>query len=99
MGTNMKFVLVLPVSEAAGSAAAGSRALAAEFAKYAVSQVRSRMLEQPLPHGRGSDQSRDRQGAVFRYVTVIPNTSTKVKELAQEEHPAPLIKTPGRPEK
>ena len=26
---------------------------------------RSRILEQPLPHGRGSDQSRDRQGAVF----------------------------------
>src|ERR1035441_3240219 len=46
--------------------------------KYTVSQVRSRILEQPLPHGRGSDQSRDRQGAVFRYVTVIPNTSTNV---------------------
>src|ERR1035438_9148115 len=46
--------------------------------KYAVSQVRSRILEQPLPHGRGSDQSRDRQGAVVRYVTVIPNANTKV---------------------
>jgi len=40
------------------------------IAKRAVSQVRSRILE-------GSDQSRDRQGAVRRYVTVIPNTSAK----------------------
>ena len=34
-------------------------------------------FERPLPHGRGSDQSRTRQQAVSRYVTVFPNTGTQ----------------------
>jgi hypothetical protein len=44
-----------------------------------ISEIRQRTRVQPLPDGRGSDsvhhapsQSRDRQGAVAGYMTVIP---------------------------
>ena len=66
----MKFVLLLPVSGAAGWAAAGSRA------------YRPAGLWPSLGRGREAD-------AGF----------AKLKELAREEQPAPLIKTPGRQEK
>jgi hypothetical protein len=42
---------------------------------YSVSQLHFRIARPPLPYGRGSDQSRARQQAVSRYVTVIPNVS------------------------
>jgi hypothetical protein len=60
--------------------------------KYTVSEVRSRIRVQPLPHGRGSDsslqcpgQSRDRKGAVAEYVTVIPKGNTKLKAKRVDE--------------
>jgi len=39
-----------------------------EVAKCTISQLRSRIQKQPLPHGRGSDPSRVHQQAVVRYV-------------------------------
>jgi hypothetical protein len=49
--------------------------------KYFLAGAIVALSGQPLPHGRSSDQSRDGvpsgPGAVFRYITVIPNTSTK----------------------
>ena len=66
----MKFVLLLPVSGAAGWAAAGSRAYRP-----------GRLWRSP---GRGREA-----GAGF----------AQVSDLAWEEPPAPLSKTPGRQEK
>jgi hypothetical protein len=37
-------------------------------AKYTVSEIRWRIPNTPLPHGHGSDRSRARKQAVFRYV-------------------------------
>jgi prepilin-type N-terminal cleavage/methylation domain-containing protein len=41
--------------------------------KFAASEIRSRILNTSLPHGRGSDQSRDREGAKVarRGVTLV----------------------------
>ncbi len=45
--------------------------------RYTVSPIHSGIRGQPLPDGRGSDQSRDRKGAVARYVSELLNRYIK----------------------
>jgi hypothetical protein len=89
MGANMKFVLILLVSGAAGWAATDSLALAGAHAGLAL--AREGKYELSIPRYRPAIAPDPRRQADVALA--------KVKELAQEEPPALLIKTPGRPEK
>ena len=85
----MKFVLVLPASDAAGWAAADSRALTEGHAGWA--PAREARYRLSLPRYRAAIALDSHQEAYAGFA--------KVKEMAQEEQPAPLMKTPGRQEK
>jgi len=80
------------------------------FPRYTVSQIRAR-IEEPLANARGSDRSRDRQGAVFQeYESALPKWRTKplnavaiascvllsVPGALGQEGPGPLAEGPGR---
>jgi hypothetical protein len=66
-----------------GRAVTGGSGLARPGAKYAISEVRSRIREQPLAYAHGSESEPRPSGSGGCHVTVFPNRSTKPRPAAR----------------